>query len=269
MHPKNERGHAQGRLGGALALIVLLLGLALPAEADPFDSRQGRRMLGAALASSALEHTLAGEVSTPRTTSELLLMFLINPRYNAYVLKHPQVLPSLLDRMMEPGFQVALFQGALHPEAYMHFLAGWTDMEKMRSYFEVMDPAVFLAWARTLSSPGFYLALYEPLAAPEKSRSWGGFMLGSRLPDFLTMGLNPRTYLAWLTLPFNSDLMGHLEGPLRMMYPTQWATIAGTLMQSGQQAVNRFAAPATEPVYAAGTLTEAAPAYAPGAPGHP
>lgn len=232
---------------GLLALLAALtLGHIAHAAADGFDARKGRRLLGAALSSSAVEHTLGGDVSTPRTPEQLLLMFLINPRYNAYVVKHPEVVPSLLDRMAEPGFLIAMYQAALDPEAYLHFLEGWTDVEKMRSYLEVLDPAVFMAWANTLSNPGFYMALYDYMAEPRKLRAWIAFALGSRLNELVAPPLDPRAYLTWLTLPLNPKLMSHLQGPLRLTNPAQWFTIAGTLMASGQEAIVRFAAPQEE-----------------------
>lgn len=229
------------RRGRAILMALLLVGLALPVLADNFDAVKGRRMLGIALASSAMEHSQGQDISTPRTPEQLLFMFLINPRYNAYLLKHPEVIPSLLDRMAEPGFLVATYQSVLHPEAYLHFLEGWTDVEKMRGYFETIDPAVLVTWAHILTNPGFYMALYEPLIAPRKLQAWINFMFGSRASDLLLPAFNPQTYLTWLTLPFNPALLRHIEGPLRLANPMQWFAIAGAVMQSSLQATQRFA----------------------------
>ncbi len=239
--PQPPAAGRRPRLKGLLAGLALVL--SVHAVAADFDARPGRRMLGAALASSATELSQGREISTPRTPEQLLLMFLVNPRYNAYLWKHPEVMPHLMDQMAEPGFLVAMYQTALHPEAYLHFLEGWTDIEKLRSYFEMMDPAVMLAWAGAMSSPAFYVALFAPMAEPRKYQAWAAFMMGSRLPDFAAPLLDPQTYLTWLTLPLNPALMSHLQGPLRLLNPARWFGMAGTAMDSGNQAVQRFAAP--------------------------
>jgi len=87
MHPRNELPSRRQRL--QIVLVSLLTVCLLPqdsaAGADDFDPVRGKRVLGAALASSAMEHSAGQDISTPRTPEQLLLMFLINPRYNAYL----------------------------------------------------------------------------------------------------------------------------------------------------------------------------------------
>lgn len=246
MCPSNENGRSwrrlTARLRGGCTIILLSLAMAMPTVALAVETHVGKRKLGVALASSATEHMAGREVSTPRSPEALLLMFLINPRFNAYVLKNPEVMPSLMDRVTEPGFAVAVYQSALQPTAYLHFIDGWTDAEKLRSYFEVMDPRVILAWARALSHPGYYAELVAPMADQRKVLAWAAFLLGSRMPDFVGPPLDYRTYLNWLTLPVNPDLTGHLAGPLRMANPAQWVAMLGTMMVSTRQALQRFAA---------------------------
>lgn len=235
-------GSGRGCGAGLRCLILLLtLSFSLSSAALAVDLRHGQRKLGVALASSATELKAGREVSTPRTPEALLLMFLINPRYNAFLLKNPEVVPSVIDRMTEPGFAVAVYQAALHPKPYLHFADGWTDPEKLRSYVEVFDPKVILAWARALSNPGYYTEILLPLADQRKLLAWAAFLLGSRTPELVGPLIDPHTYLAWLTLLVNPDLAAHLAGPLRMMNPAQWFALLGTLMVSGQQAIRRFA----------------------------
>ncbi len=250
MRPRNEPRRFFAFLSSSaigFRLLPLLAALALAAglaRAEDFDPARGKRVLGAALASSAMEHNADQEFSTPRTPEELLLMFLINPRYNAYLWRHPETLPKLADRMSEPGFMLAAYRAALRPDSYLHFLKGWTDIEKMRSYFEIMDPAVFVGWAGAAMNPSAYLTLFEYLAAPAKMSNWMSFAMGGRLPEMVQTVASPETYLAWLTLPANPNTMIQLQGPMRMLNPMQPALMGGAVMESGLEAMRRFLAPA-------------------------
>jgi hypothetical protein len=155
MPPRNERLSLCQSL--RIVLVSLLTTCLVPADstvgADNFDPVRGKRVLGAALASSAIELSAGEERSTPRAPEQLLLMFLINPRYNAYLWRHPETMPSLADRMSEPGFALAAYQAVMKPDSYLHFLKGWTDIEKLRGYFEIMDPAVIQGWAGAAMNP--------------------------------------------------------------------------------------------------------------------
>jgi len=245
MHPKNKLPSIRKRL--QLALVSLLSILLVPADsaasADSFDPVRGKRVLGAALASSAMEHSAGEEFSTPRTPEQLLLMFLINPRYNAYLWRHPETMPSLAERMIEPGFALATYEAALRPESYLHFLKGWTDIERLRSYFEVLDPDVVLAWAGAAMNPAFYGAMVERVAAPGKVRNWTLFALGTRVPEMVWPMANPATWVSWLTLPVNPNTYLQLQGPMRMVNPLQPLVMAGAAMDSGKEALRRFIEP--------------------------
>lgn len=89
--PPSSRDQSMFRMargGTRIRAWHLLLGLSLvfTAPVQAVDARLGHRRLGVALASSATELKAGREVSTSRTPEEMLLMFLINPRYNAFVL---------------------------------------------------------------------------------------------------------------------------------------------------------------------------------------
>lgn len=249
MRPRNELRRFSAFLSSSatrfrpLPLLMALTLAAGLARAEDFDPARGKRVLGATLASSAMEHNADKEFSTPRTPEELLLMFLINPRYNAYLWRHPETLPSLMDRMIEPGFILATYQAALRPDSYLHFLKGWTDIEKMRGYFEIMDPAVFVGWAGAAMSPVGYLAMAQRLAAPGKLRNWTVFALGGRLPEMIQPVANPEMYAAWFTLPVDPDTHAQLQGPMRILNPAQPMVMWSAAMDSGLQALRRFAMP--------------------------
>lgn len=249
MHPRNRFRRFSARLLSStprfrfLPPLVALVLAAGGAHAEDFDPARGKRVLGAALASSAMEHNADKEFSTPRTPEELLFMFLINPRYNAYLWRHPETLPSLMDRMTEPGFLLAAYQAALRPESYLHFLKGWTDIEKMRSYFEIMDPAVFVGWAGAAVSPFSYLAMAQRLTAPEKLRNWTGFAFGGRLPEMIQPVANQDMYMAWFSLPVNPHTYAQLQGPVRMLNPVQPLVMWSAAMDSGLEAIRRFTMP--------------------------
>ncbi len=245
MHPRNERpslrNHLQFVLGFLLTAYLAMAGSA--AGTDDFDPVRGKRVLGAALASSAMEHSAGQDISTPRTPEQLLLMFLINPRYNAYLWRHPETMPSLFDRMSEPGFALAAYQATMEPDSYLHFLKGWTDIEKLRGYFEIMDPAVFLGWAGAAMNPNSYMAMYQSMAAPEKMRNWMLFALGSRIPEIVLPVANPQTYLDWMTLPVNPNTYRQLQEPMRMLNPLQPVILWNAMLESGLQAMGRFVSP--------------------------
>lgn len=227
------------------------LGLAgADALAGDFDAQRGRRMLSGALASSAMEHTGSGDVSTPRTSEQLLLMFLISPRYNAYLWSHPETIPSVLDRISEPGFLVAAYHYGVQPEPYLHFVKGFTDIEKLRSYFEILDPAVFKSWIAASTDPASWLAVYRHFSDPVKLRNWQAFMMAGRLPELAGPWMVPDTYMAWMPPPANPDTWRQLEGPLRMINPMQPMIVWNAAMDSGARAMRRFVttqAPATDP----------------------
>lgn len=254
MRPRNEAHSGQNPLatvgntpkGSWLAFLIALLAVlsSPPASAD-FDAVRGKRVLGAALASSAMEHSGGEDLSTPRTPEQLLLMFLVSPRYNAYLWTHPETMPSLMNRMSEPGFLLAAYQAAMQPEIYLHFLQGWTDLEKMRSYFEILDPAVCLAWGSLATSPASYISMYERMSDPVKLRNWMTFAMGSRIPEMLQPVVSPQTYTTWLTLPFNPRTAADLQGPMQMLNPMQPMIMWNTVVDSGMQAMQRFISPAS------------------------
>lgn len=245
MPSRNE--HSSVRHGLRAFLVCLLIICLSPVDAgartDGFDPVRGKRIMGAALASSAMEHSAGAEFSTPRTSDQLLLMFLINPRYNAYLWRHPETMPSVADRMTEPGFLLAVYQAAMEPASYLHFLKGWTDIERLRGYFEIMDPAVFLAWVGAAMDLNSYAAMHERMAAPEKLRNWMLFALGSRMPEILHPVATPKTVLDWITLPVNPETYRQLQGPMRMLNPMQPLILWDALFESSQQAMRRFLSP--------------------------
>jgi hypothetical protein len=229
----------------AILMATLAAVLSPYSDGGDFDALRGKRVLGAALASSAMEHSAGEDVSTPRTPENLLLMFLISPRYNAYLWKHPETMPNLMDRMTEPGFMLATYRATMQPEACLHFLQGWTDLEKMRSYFEMLDPKVILAWAGAAADPASYRAMFERLSDPGKLRNWMTFAMGSRVQEILEPLLSPQTYVLWLTLPFSPATATQLQGPMRMLNPAQPLIMASTMLDSGMQAMQRFISPAS------------------------
>lgn len=200
-------------------------------------------MLSSALASSAQELTGGEELSTPRSSEQHLLMFLINPRYNAYLWGRPEIFPSLVDRMSEPGFIVGTMNSVIQPEPYFHFVKGFTDLEKMRSYFELLDPMVIRNWAAAVASPASWLALYGHMSEPAKWRNWMAFATGAHWPEMLRPISDRQTYAAWMTLPINPETYRQLQGPLRMANPWQPLIVMGVMTNSGVQAVQRFTSP--------------------------
>lgn len=223
----------------ALSLAIVFLAPGPHARADNFDIARGQRMLSAALASSAIEHSAGEDVTTPRTPDQQMLMFLISPRYNAYLWAHPETLPHVVDRAAEPGFLIAAYQATWRPDAYLHFLNGWMDIEKLRTYFELIDPHVMVTWA----DPRIWITIPARLADQGRIARWTHFAMGGRLPELVEPALSADTYAAWLMLPFDARSATRLREPLRVVNPVQPLIMADAIMDSGMRALRRFAEP--------------------------
>ncbi|MGO9445374.1 MAG: hypothetical protein ACLPXB_11440 [Thiobacillaceae bacterium] len=228
---------------GPFLLLMLALLLAGRVQGDEPDLGRAKQKLGQAMTSSALEREAGEDVATPRTPSELLVIFLANPKYNAYVLRNPDVLPALMDRITEPRFFMAGWGTAAAPEVYLNFMQGWTDIEKMRSYWEVADPEVISAWWLQMGNPNFYAVLVRAMTNPGKLGRWAAFLTN---PAGAAKGppCGPEeTFHAWFSLPWNPTLYRHLETPIHWLSPAQPGTVAAAFMGSASLAWRRFEAP--------------------------
>ncbi len=238
MPPRNRHVPAIATLCAAICTMHVA-----SARADEHEILRGQRMLSAALASSAIEHSANQDVSTPRTPEQQLLMFVISPRYNAYLWAHPETLPYVVDRAVEPGFLLAAYQATWRPEAYLHFLSGWTDIEKLRAYFELVDPNVIVTWATTASDPTMRSGAYTRLSDAGKLARWVKFAMGGRLPDVIEPAKAAATYTAWLSLSLDARMSRQLRDSVRVLNPAQHLVMANAVMDAGMHALQRFVLP--------------------------